>query len=109
MIPQSHPVTSPRAPHALVLTRSTVNFIGNVQGVGFRMTACNVAKRFAVGGFVRNERDGSVRCVVEGEKPEVDRFINALQRAMEGFIEESRIEESAATGEFQGRDFDVRR
>lgn len=92
-----------------MLTRSTITFTGSVQGVGFRMTAVNVARRFTVGGFVRNERDGSVKCVVEGEKAEVDRFINALERSMEGFIEDTRIDESAATGEFQGLDFDIRK
>lgn len=91
-----------------MLTRSTVKFIGRVQGVGFRVAAVNVSRRFKVDGLVRNERDGSVKCVAEGEKAEVDRFIAAVQRAMEGQIEDTRIEESAATGEFFGQGFEIR-
>lgn len=92
-----------------MLTRSTINFTGSVQGVGFRVTVVNVSRRFTVEGWVRNERDGSVKCVAEGEKAEVDRFVAAVQRSMEGMIEDTRIEESAATGEFAGQGFEIRR
>ena len=91
-----------------MLTRSTVTFSGSVQGVGFRVTAVNVSRRFKVEGLVRNERNGTVKCIVEGEKPEVDRFVSAVERAMEGVIEDTKIEESAATGEFIGQGFEIR-
>ena len=48
---------------------------GRVQGVFFRATACDEAARLGVTGWVRNCRDGSVECVAEGEKAQVDRLI----------------------------------
>ena len=34
-------------------------FVGRVQGVGFRFTAYNVAKRYQLTGMVRNVPDGT--------------------------------------------------
>jgi len=65
-----------------------VIFRGRVQGVGFRFTTCTVARRFRVGGWVRNEPDGTVHCVVEGEAGEIDRFIDAVRDAMSGNVTE---------------------
>ncbi len=63
-------------------TRYDVTFWGRVQGVNFRWTTCRVAARFNVTGWVRNERDGSVRCVAEGEPGEVEAFV--ANGALEG-------------------------
>jgi acylphosphatase len=93
--------------YALSVVRYTIQFTGSVQGVGFRYTTINVAQRFKVTGWVRNESDGSVKCVAEGEKDELDRFVAAVQHAMDGYISDTQITTSAATGEFRG--FDVRR
>lgn len=86
--------------------RYTVRFTGMVQGVGFRATAVSVAQGFRVAGWVRNEPDGSVQCVAEGEADELDRFINAVKRAMQGNIDNVTIETGPASGEFS--DFHVR-
>ena len=83
-------------------TRYTITFTGRVQGVGFRATTQSVAEAFDVTGWVRNERDGSVLCIAEGERAELDRFVDAVKRAMEGRVHDTRIQESAATGEFDG-------
>jgi acylphosphatase len=90
-----------------VNTRRTITFLGTVQGVGFRYTAVSIARRFNVSGWVRNEADGSVKCVVEGEPEELDRFMAAVQKAMDGYIRQTRVEESAAMGEFH--EFGIRR
>jgi acylphosphatase len=87
--------------------RCDIIFTGHVQGVGFRYTACQIAEGYDIVGWVRNEPDGSVRCVVEGSPEQVDRFIAALQQAMAGHIRDARIGRSQATGEFAG--FAVRR
>ena len=82
--------------------RFSITFSGRVQGVFFRATAREIARDHAVSGWVGNERDGSVRCVVEGEKDALDRFVAALRLAKEGNIVEVQIDESDATGEFDG-------
>lgn len=82
--------------------RNDVIFTGHVQGVFFRATTRDLARRFDVTGWVRNEADGSVRCVVEGQASEVERFLAAVRKAMEANIEDVRIDVSQPTGEFEG-------
>ena len=63
-----------------------VRFIGDVQGVGFRYTACQIASGYDITGYVRNMADGSVECVVEGEVQEVDAFVSELSQQMSYYI-----------------------
>ena len=86
--------------------RYDVAFTGRVQGVFFRATAERLARGFDVAGWVRNEPDGSVRLVAEGRRDELDRFLNAIQQAKRSNIDEARITEVEATGQFDG--FSVR-
>ncbi len=82
--------------------RYDIRFVGRVQGVFFRATTREVARDFAVTGWVRNEPDGSVRCVVEGEASELDGFIAGVETAKRGHVEEVIIERLDATCEFSG-------
>lgn len=86
------------------LVRRQVIYTGMVQGVGFRYTALQVARRFTVTGFVRNLPNGTVELVVEGSAEEADRYLRALAESMAGHIEEARIENRDATGEFPNFD-----
>jgi acylphosphatase len=58
-----------------------VQFMGTVQGVGFRFATREIAKRFAVTGFVKNEEDGSVTLVAEGEDAELQEFFRAVRES----------------------------
>jgi acylphosphatase len=49
---------------------------GKVQGVGFRMSSVSKASRLGITGIVRNEADGSVYIEAEGEKKQLDEFID---------------------------------
>ena len=81
--------------------RITVRYEGRVQGVCFRMTAVELARPFAVTGFVRNCRDGSVELVAEGVEEEVMGLIHAirLSHLSRGILKEQ-ILRSRATGQF---------
>jgi acylphosphatase len=85
--------------------RAEVFFSGRVQGVGFRYTVRNVASSFDVTGFVKNLPDGRVQLIAEGTADVVDRFVEAVAEAMGGFIRETQMQQSAATGTFST--FDV--
>ncbi len=80
--------------------RITAHFSGDVQGVGFRYTTMHVAGRYRVTGYVRNLRDGRVELVAEGPAAELGRFLNDVEQAMAGYISDTQLERSAATGEF---------
>lgn len=81
-------------------------YSGRVQGVGFRMTARRIARRYQVSGFVRNLSNGTVELVVAGAAEEADRFLEALADAMSGCI--AAANETALTGEAPGETFEIR-
>ena len=63
-----------------------VVFSGDVQGVGFRYTACRIADRYEINGYVRNLPDGCVECLLEGDSGQIDAFVTDLGEAMGGHI-----------------------
>ena len=80
--------------------RRIVSYRGDVQGVGFRYTACRAASSYDVNGYVRNCPDGSVELVAEGDKGQIDAFLDDLQGRMGRHIRR-RIESVAPyTGRF---------
>ena len=56
-----------------------VKIKGRVQGVGFRAYTQRQAETFGVKGWVKNLASGSVQVMVQGEKAEVDTFIDYLR------------------------------
>lgn len=67
--------------------RTAVRYLGTVQGVGFRATARALAKPMPITGLVRNEPDGAVWLEAQGQPNDVEAFLDALGRAMQGRIE----------------------
>ena len=53
---------------------------GRVQGVGFRFSAVDTAKRIGVTGWVRNNYDGTVEAFCEGESSKVDKYVDWLKK-----------------------------
>ena len=49
---------------------------GHVQGVGFRANCARRAEALGVTGWVRNQWDGSVEALFEGEVAAVDRLVD---------------------------------
>ena len=74
---------------------------GRVQGVGFRYFVVLRARELGLVGWVANEPDGSVRCVVEGPATSLDRLEAALGSGPTGAIVEAvGAVRMPATGEF---------
>lgn len=88
----------PSEPPATI--RRMLLYSGTVQGVGFRYTTRATASRFDVTGYVRNLPDGRVEVVAEGIVAELDRFQDAMGKALHVYITGVDIENTAATGEF---------
>ena len=58
--------------------RIKLNVTGIVQGVGFRPFIYRIAVRNNLTGFVRNRGDAGVEVLLEGEKPNIKKFIQTL-------------------------------
>ena len=82
------------------LHRSTVYYTGHVQGVGFRYIAHSIARNHEVTGYVRNLPDGRVELVVEGDRKEIDTFLEAIRDRLGNHIRDERRDIGPATGEF---------
>ena len=57
---------------------------GRVQRVGFRFFVENAAQREGIHGYVRNQHDGSVEVVAEGDADAMQRFEMAVRRGPAG-------------------------
>jgi acylphosphatase len=75
---------------------------GRVQGVGFRAHVEYHARQVGVTGWVRNVGYETVEAVAEGEKSQVERFIEMMKEGPRmSEVDESKIEWEEPTGEFQ--------
>ena len=87
--------------------RISIRITGRVQGVGFRNFTQREAGRIDASGWVRNEKDGSVRVEAEGPRTALE----DLQETLEKGPRAARVEDVStsweeATGEFD--EFSVR-
>ena len=83
--------------------RVTNYYAGKVQGVGFRYAARTVALGFEVTGTVRNLDDGRVELIVEGERTELDAYLQAIHESEVGrFIRQEFPNWGEAKNEFRG-------
>jgi acylphosphatase len=53
---------------------------GRVQGVGYRATTLDEARRLGLAGWVRNRVDGKVEVLVEGAEAKLNLFLAYLNR-----------------------------
>lgn len=82
-------------------------YAGHVQGVGFRLTAEELAKELEVAGWVKNLRDGRVELVAEGAEPVLVRFLEQLRKGpMRNFISDVEVSWSASTDNCE--EFEIR-
>ncbi len=62
------------------LARARIRVVGVVQGVWFRQSTVDEARRLGLKGSVRNLPDGSVEAEAEGERPSLDLLIRWCHR-----------------------------
>lgn len=80
---------------------------GLVQGVFYRASARSVANKLGLKGWVKNRYDGKVEAMVEGDRGDVQKFINWCNQGPPGArVTSVEVEWSDATGEF--KDFSIR-
>lgn len=84
------------------MKRLNIQVHGRVQGVLFRRTVQFHALALGLTGLARNEADGSVTIVAEGENEKLERFLTWCKKGSPiANVTGAEIEWQAATGEFQ--------
>jgi acylphosphatase len=74
---------------------------GRVQAVGFRVFVASRASALGLTGWVRNGSDGSVECVAEGRRADLETLLAALELGPAGARVDSVSRTwTAATGSF---------
>ena len=61
------------------LIRVIVHYSGRVQGVGFRYIVKSLVPGYEVLGTIRNLPDGRVELIAEGERTELEEFLQAVR------------------------------
>jgi len=84
------------------LVRAHIWVKGRVQGVGFRAYVEYSARQIGgLAGWVRNVGYDRVEAVTEGERENVERLIEAMKQGpRSSYVDESKVEWEAPTGEF---------
>ncbi|HAJ96697.1 MAG TPA: acylphosphatase [Ruminococcus sp.] len=80
-------------------------FTGEVQGVGFRWNAKQIALKYGVSGWAENVYDGSVEMEAEGTPEDIDCLIEELNHARWAYIEHIDMKEIPVQG---GYAFEIR-
>jgi acylphosphatase len=74
------------------LVAKHIVFSGNVQGVGFRFTALNIANHCHLTGHVRNLPNGAVEMLAQGPAEIVDNCVRDIQDSFAGYIRQIDVE-----------------
>lgn len=61
------------------MVRKHIIFSGRVQGVGFRYTACCLARPMGLTGWVKNLWDGTVEMEVQGDQAAIEAMLERLR------------------------------
>jgi len=90
-----------------MMKRMHVFYSGRVQGVGFRITAEEVAQRLGIVGWIKNLRDGRVEVVAEAGEGTLQEFLDEIRTGpMKNFITQVELSWSNATETFD--EFEIR-
>ncbi|MDX2495560.1 MAG: acylphosphatase [Desulfuromusa sp.] len=81
--------------------RAEVRVTGRVQGVWFRQSTKNTADQYRVYGWCRNNPDGSVSAVFEGEETKVKAVVSWCESGpIMARVGDLQVEWQTPTGEF---------
>ena len=67
-------------------------YSGRVQGVGFRFTAQDLARKLGLSGFVKNLDDGRVEIVAVGNEDKLKELLNHLVEYFSRYIQDVDVE-----------------
>jgi acylphosphatase len=67
------------------MSRIQVIYSGKVQGVGFRWKVLQIAKKYAVSGYVQNLNNGKVELLVEGKDSQVGKMVEEVDTELKNY------------------------
>lgn len=82
--------------------RAHIYYSGQVQGVGFRFTAREIAHELDITGWVRNLKDSRVEIVAEQQEDVLKAFLTRLHNSFSRYIQDVEVLWEEETGEFNG-------
>ena len=84
------------------MKRVSVKIHGRVQGVFFRANTQQQAQKLGVKGWVKNNKDGTVSAVFEGEDAAVDQIVNWCKQGPKAdLVDNVEVSEELFTGAFE--------
>jgi len=90
------------------MIRAMLIISGDVQGAGYRGIIIRTGRKLGLVGNVENIPDGTVKVVCEGEKEKIEDLINSIKIRDEIVdVENIDVKFEDASGEFDGKGFDV--
>ena len=85
----------------MTIIRAEVRVIGRVQGVWFRQSTKNTADQYGVYGWCRNNPDGAVAAVFEGEEAAVKAVVDWCKSGPDiARVDDLQIKWQTPTGKF---------
>lgn len=88
------------------LKHYSIQVSGKVQGVFFRANTKKAAIELGINGWVRNERDGTVKIEAEGSEEQLNKFLGFCRKGPERSIVDSIEYEKRSLEDFKG--FEIR-
>ncbi|MFG6114934.1 acylphosphatase [Halobacillus sp. MO56] len=81
---------------------------GRVQGVGFRFSAQQLATEHNIKGWVKNNSDGSVEMEAEGDKQDLDAFVEDIQKGPSPYAKVDHIDITTENNEKGYKKFQIK-
>jgi len=81
---------------------------GRVQGIGFRWTISNYARNNNLNGWVANQSDSSVKAILQGNKNQLDNFLDWIKKSP-GFSKVTSLDFKINKPKQIFRDFTIKR
>lgn len=72
--------------------QAVIQVFGQVQGVSFRYSTQQKAEELNLAGWVKNEPNGSVKIVAEGEEKDLNKLIEWCKGGEGGFAKVAKVE-----------------
>lgn len=74
---------------------------GDVQGVSFRAQVYEIAKSLGLAGYVKNELDGTVKIIAEGDENALKKLVKECYNVINARIEKVDVEWKEGGGEYK--------